>query len=180
MGKKKTLKDMAGDFDPRAALKMAASQEELPVTYYAPDEPDDVVCANWSEYLHEQRGGVYEAVSRSSSRRYMSSSIRRGRLVVNLPVSLVVTSGGEIDDDQALDDLVNSIRAHGQLDPIRVHPHDPAWRPTFRARMYVHDIPEDTGTTFVLESGRRRLEACRRLGITVRALMRPSMTDEEG
>jgi len=72
------------------------------------------------------------------------------------------------DSDDATDSyasLVENIRKRGLRVPIRIRPTDPAWRPK-------KENPKDLGEqTFALQSGRRRLAACRDLGIEPTAFL---------
>jgi ParB/RepB/Spo0J family partition protein len=62
-------------------------------------------------------------------------------------------------ETESLDALIANIRDRGLRTPLRVRPRDPGWRPD-------PDHPRNTGDQlFVLQSGRRRLAACRELGI---------------
>ena len=60
--------------------------------------------------------------------------------------------------------LVDNIGRRGQVQPIRVRPKDPRWKPH-------PDDPLHSGDTFVIQSGRRRLAACRELGMPVKAVI---------
>lgn len=66
------------------------------------------------------------------------------------------------DEDFAA--LVANIERRGQTQPIRVRPADPAWQAD-------EADPLKTDARFVIQSGRRRLEACRRLGRKVLAII---------
>lgn len=81
-----------------------------------------------------------------------------------------------VDDDpteaSSYTALVNNIQERGLRTPIRVRPVDPLWRPNTTN-------PFDTaGVEFTLQSGRRRLAACRQLNIPVLAFI--SFPDDEG
>ena len=71
---------------------------------------------------------------------------------------------GTWDEDADLHTLAADIARRGQRQAIRVRPADPAWRPDAAD-------PLTTDASFVIQSGRRRLEACRRLGRAVRAVV---------
>jgi len=60
--------------------------------------------------------------------------------------------------------LVDNIARRGQTQAIRVRPVDPAWRPDA-------DAPLETAQRFIIQSGRRRLAACQKLGRTVMAVI---------
>jgi ParB family chromosome partitioning protein len=63
------------------------------------------------------------------------------------------------DDGSSLEDLTNNIRQRGLRTPIRVRPADLSWRPD-------PENPFDmSGQEFLLQSGRRRLAACRDIGV---------------
>ncbi|QDL94945.1 hypothetical protein FDP22_24100 (plasmid) [Paroceanicella profunda] len=71
---------------------------------------------------------------------------------------------GDWAGDEAFDALVANMKRRGQTQPIRVRPRDPDWSPDA-------DDPLRTGDVFVVQSGRRRIEACRRLGRKVIAIL---------
>lgn len=60
--------------------------------------------------------------------------------------------------------LVENIKRRGQTQAIRVRPVDPAWEPD-------RDHPLDTADKFIIQSGRRRLAACRVLNRKVVAVI---------
>lgn len=70
--------------------------------------------------------------------------------------------------DEDFQALVANIKRRGQTQPIRVRPSDPDWRAD-------EANPLETDARFVIQSGRRRLEACRQLGRPVLAII---ATDE--
>jgi len=76
------------------------------------------------------------------------------------------------DDADSFRSLVKNIKQRGQRVPIRVRPLNPKWRP--------HEAtPRDiTGQKFALQSGRRRLAACRELGVDVLCFISFSENDE--
>lgn len=71
-------------------------------------------------------------------------------------------------DDEDFEALVANIKRRGQTQPIRVRPTDKNWEAD-------PDNPLETNDKFYIQSGRRRLAACRRLGRKVLALV---STDE--
>jgi hypothetical protein len=100
----------------------------------------------------------------------LSAAATRGLAVVEIPPGRIDdamgsdrTAGWEDDPDFAA--LVDDIARRGQTTPVRVRPADPAWIPGPGG-------PSDPGEgRFLLQSGRRRLAACRRLGRSVLALV---------
>ena len=72
-------------------------------------------------------------------------------------------SAAEDAEEAGLAALRENIRARGQRMPIRIRPLDSAWRPD-------PTNPRDLGDQrFAVQSGRRRLQVCRELGIDVLA-----------
>jgi hypothetical protein len=97
--------------------------------------------------------------------------VMRGVIALELDTDTIIDAVGtdrvgDWSDDADFDALVRNIRERGQTQPIRVRPEDPAWRPAEEDPLAVEDA-----TRFVLQSGRRRLAACRKLGMPVRALI---------
>lgn len=66
--------------------------------------------------------------------------------------------------DDKFEALLANIERRGQRQPIRVRPSDPSWTPDSKE-------PLRTNSSFVVQSGRRRLEACRRLNRSVLAVL---------
>ena len=106
----------------------------------------------------------------------LSERILQGLLVVELePDQIEDERGSDRQDDWKSDDsleaLIRDIKRRGQSQPIRVRPQDPDWAPS-------SDDPLDfADVSFIVQSGRRRLESCRRLGIPVRAIIRTDQGD---
>lgn len=75
----------------------------------------------------------------------------------------------EKDEDFAA--LVANIKRRGQTQPIRVRPVNPDWEPDA-------GNPLETKDRFYIQSGRRRLEACRALGRPVRAVVATETGDQ--
>jgi len=102
--------------------------------------------------------------------------IAQGLLVVELaPDQIDDDSGSDRQDDwksdESLKSLVDDIKRRGQSQPIRVRPEKPDWKPS-------PENPLDfSGTRFIVQSGRRRLESCRKLGLPVRAIIRTDQSD---
>ncbi|WP_299734066.1 ParB N-terminal domain-containing protein [uncultured Tateyamaria sp.] len=67
-------------------------------------------------------------------------------------------------EDEDFDRLVANIARRGQTQPIRVRPASEEWSPN-------EEAPLETDAKFVIQSGRRRLEACRKLGRKVLAVV---------
>jgi len=67
-------------------------------------------------------------------------------------------------DDPEFAALVENIARRGQTQAIRVRPVDPLWEPS-------RDHPMDTADRFIIQSGRRRLAACRALDRKVVAVI---------
>ena len=68
------------------------------------------------------------------------------------------------EDDPEFQALMDNIARRGQTQAIRVRPVDPAWEPDC-------DHPLDTADRFIIQSGRRRLAACRMLDRKVVAVI---------
>ncbi len=68
--------------------------------------------------------------------------------------------------------LVENIKRRGQTQAIRVRPADTDWQP-------MSDTPLQTSSEFVIQSGRRRLAACRMLGIKVKAVVATDQGDQD-
>lgn len=67
-------------------------------------------------------------------------------------------------DDEDFAALMANIKRRGQTQPIRVRPVDPTWQAN-------EADPLKTSDRFTIQSGRRRLEACRQLGRPVLAII---------
>lgn len=72
--------------------------------------------------------------------------------------------------DEDFQQLVANIKRRGQTQPIRVRPSGDEWVPN-------DDNPLKTKDSFEIQSGRRRLEACRVLGQPVRAIIATKEAD---
>jgi ParB/RepB/Spo0J family partition protein len=79
---------------------------------------------------------------------------------------------GDWADDPDFEALVANIKRRGQTQPIRVRPQDPGWTPN-------EADPLRTGDIFLIQAGRRRVEACRRLGQKVRAVISTDQGDAQ-
>jgi ParB-like chromosome segregation protein Spo0J len=71
---------------------------------------------------------------------------------------------GAWEDDPEFQALVENIARRGQTQAIRVRPVDPNWQPS-------RDHPMDSADRFIIQSGRRRLAACRALNRKVVAVI---------
>ena len=121
-------------------------------------------------------GGMWAGSAMNMLKQRIDST--HGSLVESL---MAGTLALELDPDQIVDDLgsdrftnwvededfeklVANIRRRGQTQPIRVRPVERDWSPN-------EDNPLETDAKFVIQSGRRRLEACRKLGRKVLAVV---------
>ncbi|MEI4263973.1 ParB/RepB/Spo0J family partition protein [Roseovarius sp. D0-M9] len=101
----------------------------------------------------------------------VAGAILRGGVSLEIPTDQIDENPevgsdrvGDWKDDPDLEILVHNIRERGQLQPIRVRPADTGWRPN-----KIDAFKIDPDDRFIIQSGRRRLEACKRLGIPVLA-----------
>lgn len=85
-----------------------------------------------------------------------------------LPAQIEDPSGSDRqvgwEDDPEFQALVDNIARRGQTQAIRVRPANPVWEPD-------RDHPLDTADKFIIQSGRRRLAACRLLDRKVVAVI---------
>lgn len=142
--------------------------------------PPEVVGA-WSIHgrkgLRERFEQVEEEAKKANEIQYQG--ILEGQIPIQIPPEKIrdivgtdrIVDRPDGDDADSFDSLVRNIQNRGQRVPIRVRPIDPEWRP--------HPAtPRDiTGQEFALQSGRRRLAACAKLGIEVLCFL--SFADEE-
>lgn len=98
-------------------------------------------------------------------------AILRGAVSLEIPVGQIDENPevgsdrvGSWQDDPDLETLIHNIHERGQIQPIRVRPADTSWRPN-----KIDAFRIDPFDRFIIQSGRRRLEACKRLGIPVLA-----------
>jgi len=106
----------------------------------------------------------------------LSDRVLQGLVVVELDHTRVVDKqGSDRQDDwkseENLKSLIDDIRRRGQNQPIQVRPRDDAWLPNSEDPLNFGD------TVFVVQSGRRRLESCRFLGIKVKAIINTGQSD---
>ena len=103
------------------------------------------------------------------TQRTLSDGILAGIVVLELSPEQVADEVGsdrlgDWGNDEEIDVLAADIARRGQRQAVRVRPSDPDWQPD-------PADPLRTDARFVIQSGRRRLEACRRLGRPVRAVV---------
>lgn len=101
----------------------------------------------------------------------VAGAILRGAVSLEIPTDQIDENPevgsdrvGDWKADPDLEILICNIKERGQLQPIRVRPVDTLWRPN-----KIDAFKIDPSDRFVIQSGRRRLEACRNLGISVLA-----------
>lgn len=97
------------------------------------------------------------------------SGLLNGTVALSLdPEQVVDTVGsdrfGTWNVDEDFEALKANIARRGQTQPIRVRPLTSDWEPNPEA-------PLETDALFTVQSGRRRLEACRELGLPVLAIL---------
>ena len=100
-----------------------------------------------------------------------------GLLLLRLDPSQIID---EVDTDRTealgtadeFDELVMDIERRGQKTPVRVRPVDAGWKPNSAN-------PYTSVDTFVLQSGRRRLAACKKLGLKVFAIVTTVTPDDD-
>ena len=103
------------------------------------------------------------------------SGVMAGTVALELAPDQIVDRVGSdrVTDWQADEDfasLVANIKRRGQTQPIRVRPVDKNWAPD-------QSNPLKTNDKFLIQSGRRRLEACRQLGRPVLAIIASETAD---
>lgn len=120
-----------------------------------------------------------DAIAGREIRRAQIEGVLNGTIPVRLDSDCIydaiesdrIASPEDSDDDPSSHlALKENIKRRGQRTPIRVRPLNASWRPSL-------DAPFDmSGVKFALQSGRRRLRACRELGRPVYAFL--SFPDE--
>lgn len=103
------------------------------------------------------------------------SGILNGTVALSLdPEQVVDTAGsdrfGAWSDDDDFEALKANISRRGQTQPIRIRPLTADWAPN-------PDAPLETDALFTVQSGRRRLEVCRQLGLPVLAILSTELGD---
>lgn len=97
--------------------------------------------------------------------------VLRGKVPIEVdPGQLVDLVGTDREegwrDNEDFRFLLESIKGRGQMQPVEIRPLDPSWQPGV-----VDPLKARAGDEFALRSGRRRVEACRQLGIRVQAFL---------
>ncbi len=140
--------------------------------------PAEVKASEMTTLTPGRAGGLLGHAMESSTkialreiREDVAGAILRGGVSLEIPTDQIDENPevgsdriGDWKDDPDLEILIHNIRERGQLQPIRVRPTDSCWRPN-----KIDAFKIDPADRFVIQSGRRRLEACKRLGITVLA-----------
>lgn len=125
--------------------------------------------------LHEQPSGQHDAMRMNAIRRKTLDQIFSRQQTVEVPVSLIEDEVGtdrshDWQNDPEIEALAYNIQKEGQMTPVELRVSDPKWVPSV-GRYEVRDIQEDEDIKFLVQAGRRRIEACRRLGIKVVAFL---------
>lgn len=123
---------------------------------------------NWSRMAFEEMDKRLKEAGSALERAEEASyqGILEGVVPISIPRGQIIDEIGsdrftsEVEGDtESLSALIDNIRRRGLRTPLRVRPKNPDWRPR-------PSSPRDVGDeVFILQSGRRRLEACRHLGI---------------
>ncbi|MEL7132505.1 MAG: ParB N-terminal domain-containing protein [Pseudomonadota bacterium] len=145
--------------------------------------PEDVVDAPDDTPRKGAMGGMWAGSAMNMLQQRIASThgslveaVMAGTMALELTPEQVVDAVGsdrltEWDADGDFEKLVANIDRRGQTQPIRVRPEDAHWTPD-------EDAPLETDARFVIQSGRRRLEACRRLGRKVLAVVATAEGDQ--
>lgn len=125
--------------------------------------------------LNLMKGELSEARAKLAG---LAAGVSLGLVSVEIPTNQIdddIGSDrmGEWADDAAFEDLQADIARRGQRTPVRVRPVEPGWKPDPGAPLNVGNA------RFVLQSGRRRLAACRALARPVLALITTPEGDTE-
>lgn len=121
------------------------------------------VAGQWAQALKSERELILEQAQQ------LISGVESGDIPISIDVSQVTDEvgsdrSGEWQRDEEFTVLKDNLEARGQRQPIVVRPSDFSWQAD-RANPKTAK-PDDR---FILQSGRRRLQACRELGIPVKA-----------
>ncbi|WP_157982159.1 ParB N-terminal domain-containing protein [Oceanicella sp. SM1341] len=138
--------------------------------------PEDIAGAAPDEAPRGAMGGMWAGSAMNLLQKRIESThgslvqgILNGTVALELdPSQIEDVAGsdrvGDWEGDEAFEALVANIRRRGQTQPVRVRPKDADWTPGSEA-------PLKTDAVFIVQSGRRRIEACRRLGRKVLAIL---------
>jgi len=141
---------------PSARLEPAPPRDNRPIAGFVPQTRNPAPVGGITKTL----GNITEKVERAND---LERQLAKGQIVVEIEPGLIdasfVEDRLEIDPVQ-LNELVEQIREHGQQVPILVRPH-----------------PQTKGR-YQVAYGHRRLAAVKRLGISVRAVVR-ELTDDQ-
>ena len=164
------------------AAGMARAQEKAAQQEKTDEKITTRVSGNWSRMaMMEMERSLNETKEMHSVvKRTLIDGILDGNIPVEIPIDqisdelgtdrILETPDAE-DEAESFQSLVENIRTRGLRVPLRVRPKNPDWRPS-------EDAPRNVGDThFVLQSGRRRLAACKQLGITPVAFV--SLPDDD-
>jgi ParB family transcriptional regulator, chromosome partitioning protein len=157
-----------------AAAQAAPRNDDVPVD-------DAVIAGNWTGHARRGMEEIVEKAKAEAARANdeLFKGICDGVVPVAIPEMLIedvigtdrIASADDDDDGSSFKSLVANIKARGLRQPIRVRPIDPDWRPD-------PAFPRSVGSQrFALQSGRRRLAACRELGIEPLAFISFSSDD---
>lgn len=162
-------KSMLAAMNAKQAAENRAQQPVAPVK-------DDQMTGNYSRMaMNEMERTLRESREMHSVMKgTLIDGILNGRIPVEIPpaqiedvvgTDRILNTEDDIDDSDGFDALVENIRSRGLRVPLRVRPKDAFWRPS-------DENPRDVGASeFILQSGRRRLAACKKLGITPMAFV---------
>lgn len=110
------------------------------------------------------------------TRANIAQGILSGTLALELEPSQIRDEAGsdrlsEWQKEPEFQALVDNIKRRGQTQPIRVRPVKADWKPQ-------SDVPLQTSDPFIIQSGRRRLAACKALGLKVKAVVSTDKGDQ--
>jgi len=113
----------------------------------------------------------------SDTQQDIANGIMAGTLALELEPQQILDEvgsdrAGGWENDPEFHALVENIKRRGQTQAVRVRPKHNGWQPNADDPLLV-----DPGIAFVIQSGRRRLAACKVLGQKVRAVISTDMGD---
>ncbi|MHA6346944.1 ParB/RepB/Spo0J family partition protein [Roseivivax sp. CAU 1761] len=159
----------------KLSMRKPTVQRETAVSS-APEEPRPTA----AEILHMDTSDVTRAPSSphqqsrfNAVRARTIQQIFARQLVVEVPVELIEDAVGSDRSDkwrdhEDLKSLMRNIEQEGQKTPVDLRVLDEDWVPSGRD---LQDIDEADNVRFAVQAGRRRIEACRLLGIKVKAFL---------